>query len=70
MTQCVFLIFQAILFGELKSAKTRFILSNKETIHTLFVDSAGEDNVVVYTMDEFYHQMERIAHTVCCNHVW
>ena len=34
------------------------------TINTLFLDFASEDTKVVYTMDNLYHQMQRIADTV------
>ena len=34
------------------------------TINTLFLDFANEDTKVVYSMDNLYHQMQRIADTV------
>lgn len=47
-----------------RAAIPRFIVSNRETIKTLFLDFDNKDNMMVYTMDGLYHQLQRIADTV------
>ena len=39
-------------------------MRNRETINHLFLDFSSTDRMVVYSMDELYHQIQRVADTV------
>ena len=43
---------------------TQFILGNKETINTLFLDVDDRGSMTVFSIDDLYHQIQRIADTV------
>ena len=58
------IVFQAILFADSRTELTQFILDNKDAINSLFLDFGRDDSKVVYSMDELYHQIQRVADTV------
>ena len=47
-----------------RSAIPQFIMSNQETINALFLDHDSKDNMKVYSMNDLYHQIQRINDTV------
>ena len=55
-----------MLFADGRTELTQFILDNKDAINSLFLDFGCDDSgdKVVYSMDELYHQIERVADTV------
>ena len=52
------------MFGDNRFALTQFILNNKDTINSLFLDFDSEDSMTVHSIDDLYHQIQRISDTV------